>query len=151
MRPSELRGERPRGFGGRVGARSGAADTVNSSALLSAGNPCVSHTSTPCPTPRHEPLPSRRPDPLATSRMGVTLAGLRRIRAALLAHFGAPRFAHLSTAEVNSLWVQPLTRARRCRLLELPPPEGPVLPGDVAQPMYFISHAVRHRSRRVAT
>eukprot|EP00198_Chlamydomonas_reinhardtii_P013244 XP_001702581.1 predicted protein [Chlamydomonas reinhardtii] len=97
------------------------------------------------PAELREPLE----DPLATSRMGVTLAGLRRIRAALLAHFGAPRFAHLSTAEVNSLWVQPLTRARRCRLLELPPPEGPVLPGDVAQPMYFISHAWKNRACRL--
>ena len=43
--------------------------------------------------------------------------------------------------------MQEVTRARRCRLLELAP--GEVAPADVAPPAYFISHCWKNRAVRM--
>jgi hypothetical protein len=58
-----------------------------------------------------QPAPAAGPErldplhPLATTRLGITLRGLRQLRAKLQSEFGAEAFARLATSEV------------RCRLL----------------------------------
>ncbi|KAG2422635.1 hypothetical protein HXX76_015873 [Chlamydomonas incerta] len=70
---------------------------------------------------------------LATTRLGITLRGLRRLRAVLRERFGLG-FDNMSTAEVNEKWVEVVTAQRRCRLLEM----GEwVDEDDVAPPTYF--------------
>ncbi|KXZ42624.1 hypothetical protein GPECTOR_129g554 [Gonium pectorale] len=81
-------------------------------------------------------------DPLATTRLGITLRGLRQLRSRLEAHFGTEAFATLTTGDCKAAWVESVTRARRCRLVQL---EGVVDPADVAPPLYFISHAWKNK------
>ncbi|KXZ51460.1 hypothetical protein GPECTOR_12g423 [Gonium pectorale] len=75
--------------------------------------------------------------PLAVVSKGITLRGLRKLRARLQATFGA-EYPGMSTAEVNTRFVQVVTAAYKCRLAELP---AEVEPRDVGVPRYFISHA----------
>ncbi|KAG2490965.1 hypothetical protein HYH03_010641 [Edaphochlamys debaryana] len=80
------------------------------------------------------------PEHLATVGKGVSLRGLRRIRDMVMAHFGAERYATVTTTEVNYEWVRHVTASRKCRVVEVPglledPHE------DVGRPLYFISHA----------
>ncbi|KAG2444913.1 hypothetical protein HXX76_001649 [Chlamydomonas incerta] len=73
--------------------------------------------------------------------MGVTLRGLRKLRTRLRLTFG-DEYETMSTAEVNARWVKEVTKERQCRLLEM----GQVVDADdVAQPMYFISHAWKNK------
>ncbi|KAG2433318.1 hypothetical protein HXX76_008384 [Chlamydomonas incerta] len=81
-------------------------------------------------------------DPLETTRLGITLRGLRKLRQTLEDHFGVDQFATLTTGDCKSLWVESVTKARRCRLVQF---EGIVDPADVAPPLYFISHAWKNK------
>ncbi|KAG2422132.1 hypothetical protein HXX76_016255, partial [Chlamydomonas incerta] len=82
---------------------------------------------------------------LATTRLGITLRGLRRLRAVLRERFGLG-FDNMSTAEVNEKWVEVVTAQRRCRLLEM----GEwVDEDDVAPPTYFVSHTWKNRHSRL--
>ncbi|GFR41512.1 hypothetical protein Agub_g2207, partial [Astrephomene gubernaculifera] len=82
--------------------------------------------------------PLRDSDPLAVVRMGISLRGLRKLRSQVREFLGPERYALASTADVNSQWVQAVTAALQCRLVELP---GLVEPEDLGVPMYFVSHA----------
>ncbi|PNH05496.1 hypothetical protein TSOC_008245, partial [Tetrabaena socialis] len=75
--------------------------------------------------------------PLATAQLGITLRGLRKVEQLLRERFG-PKFEAMSTAEVNSCWVEVVTAPKLCRLLEM---VELVDPKDVAPPAYFLSHA----------
>lgn len=76
-------------------------------------------------------------DKLATTRLGITLGGLRKLRAKLIESFGEDAYARIPSSDLN-LWVEDVTAARKCRLLEMP---EIVEPEDVLPPNYFISHA----------
>ncbi|EFJ51825.1 hypothetical protein VOLCADRAFT_87388 [Volvox carteri f. nagariensis] len=81
------------------------------------------------------------PPALATVGKGVSLRGLRKLRAAIRKHFGDDRYSSVSTTDVCQQWVKVVTApAGRCRLVELPGLLDPT-EGDVGRPMYFISHA----------
>ncbi|GIL88536.1 hypothetical protein Vretifemale_16496, partial [Volvox reticuliferus] len=81
------------------------------------------------------------PPALATVGKGVSLRGLRKVRAAIREHFGDERYSSVSTTEVCHQWVKAVTApAGKCRLVELPGLLDPA-DGDVGRPMYFISHA----------
>lgn len=81
-------------------------------------------------------------DPLATTRLGITLRGLRKLRKTLEDHFGVEEFATLTTGDCKSRWVESVTKARRCRLVQF---EAVVDPDDVAPPLYFIRCARREQ------
>ncbi|PNH06905.1 hypothetical protein TSOC_006680 [Tetrabaena socialis] len=72
-----------------------------------------------------------------TSQLGITLRGLRKLKTILAERFG-DKFKDMSTAEVNTNWVEVVTAQQACRLVEM---AELVAPEDVAPPMYFISHA----------
>ena len=85
----------------------------------------------------------RRPvisdDPLAVVALGVSLRGLRRLRARLADHFAAEGpFDQVTTTQVCMEWVRPATAASKCRAAEDP---ALIDPSDVGPPAYFISHA----------
>lgn len=91
-------------------------------------------------TPMHVRPLRRTADasPLATLGNGITLRGLRLLRARLELFFGAEAFADATTADVNTRFVRVVTAKLRCRLAELP---DFVDPKDRGTPMYYISHA----------
>ncbi|KXZ53844.1 hypothetical protein GPECTOR_6g762 [Gonium pectorale] len=76
-------------------------------------------------------------DPLAAVSKGISLRGLRRLASTLRRFFGEA-WSTVSTAQVNTDFVQAVTAHARCRLAELP---SVVDPRDVGVPRYFISHA----------
>ncbi|KAG2491803.1 hypothetical protein HYH03_009963 [Edaphochlamys debaryana] len=92
-------------------------------------------------TPSRKQLTGAWVDPLAVTRLGITLGGLRRLRAKLQHKFAA-KYKTISTADVNRLWVEEVTKRRKCRLVEL---EAEVHASEVRPPMYFISHAWKNR------
>ncbi|GFR51163.1 hypothetical protein Agub_g13520, partial [Astrephomene gubernaculifera] len=100
------------------------------------------------------------PPHLATVTKGISLRGLRKVREALRKHFGEKRYPSVTTADVCSKWVKPITAAAgKCRLVEVPgllthagggSGAGGAGAGgggaggegeDVGVPQYFISHA----------
>jgi hypothetical protein len=113
------------------------------------------HRTVPCPAfPRFARFPptGERPTP-ETAKLGITLRGLRKLRARLKEDFDVgtvfnpvcvveadwpDRVEDLRTEQVNTAWVEVVSLASKKRLIELPeyvPPE------DVAPPQMFISHA----------
>ena len=91
-----------------------------------------------------------------TARLGITLRGLRRLRALLTEDFSAgrvqrpagdaadwpPTVEGLRTEQVNTCWVEVVTKGDLKRLVQL---EQYVDPSDVAPPQLFISHACECR------
>ena len=91
-----------------------------------------------------------------TARLGITLRGLRWLRALLTEDFSAgrvqrpagdaadwpPTVEGLRTEQVNTCWVEVVTKGDLKRLVQL---EQYVDPCDVAPPQLFISHACECR------
>ncbi|PNH07715.1 Vegetative incompatibility protein HET-E-1 [Tetrabaena socialis] len=83
---------------------------------------------------------------IQTARLGITLRGLLKLKSVLIEKFGAAAFLDMSTADVNTEWVEEVTAERQCRLVEM---EELVAPEDVAPPMYFISHTWMNKASRL--
>ncbi|PNH07719.1 hypothetical protein TSOC_005803 [Tetrabaena socialis] len=83
---------------------------------------------------------------IQTARLGVTLRGLLKLKVILIEKFGAAAFLEMSTADVNTKWVEEVTAERQCRLVEM---EELVAPEDVAPPIYFISHTWMNKASRL--
>ncbi|PNH02254.1 Vegetative incompatibility protein HET-E-1, partial [Tetrabaena socialis] len=83
--------------------------------------------------------------PIQSASLGITLCGLLKLKEILIEKIGAA-FLDMSTADVNTEWVEEVTAVRQCRLVEM---EELVAPKDVAPPMYFISHTWKNKASRL--